>query len=208
MSKRKGKKIPVTDPSGEGEPDAVESSADQAASTDPKCRDAEDASDTQTEGDSVEALTRKVESLEDALLRAKAETLNVQRRASNEKSQAIRFANAELMKALLPVLDDFDRSLQATTQAGHDVEGVRLVHDNLFRALAGHGLSRIEALHEPFDPNVHEAMLQQPNDEHAEGTVLEEIARGYKLHDRVIRPARVIVSKAVEHESAVDAKEE
>ena len=155
--------------------------------------------------DTIEQLEAKVVSLEDSLLRAKADYQNLQRRTGMEQAEAIRYANADLMKSLLSVLDDFERSL-ATAQEGDNlsavVDGVRLVYDNLMKALRDHGLSTIEALHRPFDPTVHEAMMQQPSADHPTETVVEEIAKGYRLRDRVIRPARVIVSKATEEKPA------
>lgn len=147
--------------------------------------------------ESIEALRARIEELEDKLLRARAEIQNVQRRSAQEQTEAVRYANASLMRTLVNVLDDFERSLNA----GHDsdtvdtmLQGVRLIHGNLHKALAEQGLEAIEALRRPFDPALHEALMRQPSSEHPEGTVINEIARGYRLHDRVIRPSRVIVS--------------
>jgi len=140
----------------------------------------------------------KIAALEESLLRARADFQNLQRRSAVERSEAIRFANADLMKALLGVVDDFERSLAAAEKPDNLVsviEGIRLVHRNLVKALGDYGLETIDALHKPFDPNIHEALLQQPSDAHPPGTVLEQVARGFRLRDRVLRPARVIVSK-------------
>ena len=150
-------------------------------------------------GDSVEALTARIETLEDNMLRAKAECSNIQRRSANERIEAITYANADLMRSLLGVLDDLDRSL-SSARKGDDpvsvIEGVKLVHANFTKALSDRGLEPIEALHLAFDPHFHEAIMQQPSDEYPPGTVLQEVAKGYKLRDRVIRPTQVIVSKA------------
>ena len=149
----------------------------------------------------LEQLEQKTASLEDQLLRAKADFANFQRRMANERVEAVRYANADLMRSLLVVLDDLERSLAAvgtSDDVAAMVDGVRLVQQNLLKALTDHGLSGIEALHQPFDPSVHEAMMQQPSDQHPDQTVIEQIARGYRLHDRVLRPARVVVSKASE----------
>jgi len=154
--------------------------------------------ETPTAADVVVELQAKVVKLEDALLRAKADFQNLQRTSAVERTDAIRYANAELMKLLVRVVDDFERSLAAAANPDNlqaVVEGVRLVYENLRKALADHGLEPIEALHRPFDPNVHEALLQQPSDEHPPGTVIEQIAKGYRLRDRVVRPAKVIVAK-------------
>jgi molecular chaperone GrpE len=156
------------------------------------------------EADPVAALQARVEELEDRLLRARADAQNTAKRAAAECADAVRYGNAQLMKSLLGVLDDFNRSLEALEkeQAPKSViEGERLIYENLLKALQAAGLQEIEALHKPFDPSQHEAMLQQPSADHPAGTVLQEVAKGYRLHDRVIRPSKVIVSKAADEES-------
>ncbi|MFQ5463286.1 MAG: nucleotide exchange factor GrpE [Phycisphaerae bacterium] len=149
--------------------------------------------------ESVETLKERVAMLEESVLRAKADYQNIQRRAALDKSEAIRFANADLMKSLVAVLDDFERSIQSA-EAGDDpaavLQGVRMVYDNLRKGLAAHGLECIDAAWQPFDPHLHEALMQQPSSDHKPGTVINEIAKGYKLRDRVIRPAKVVVSRA------------
>lgn len=154
------------------------------------------------ETDPVVLLQNKVNHLEDNLLRAKADFQNLQRRSAIEKSEAIQYANADIMKSLLTIIDDFNRSFEVMDSSDQkedsDTSGFRLIYENFIKALSQHGLMMIDALHKPFDPSIHEALLQQPSDEHPPGTVIEELTRGYRLHDRVIRPSRVIVSKAVE----------
>ena len=145
------------------------------------------------------SLETRVAELEDSLLRAKADFQNLQRRAAVERSEAIRYGNADLMRSLLGAIDDFERSLAAAESSENYesvIEGVRLVHANLVKALNDHGLETIEALHEPFDPNIHEALMRQPSSVHEPGTVVEQIAKGYRLRDRVVRPAKVIVAAA------------
>lgn len=147
----------------------------------------------------VADLQARVDSLEDSLLRVKAESQNIQRRAAAERSEAIRFANAELIKALIPVLEDFDRTLAAADASDSSIlEGTRLVHANLMKAMSDFGLEPIEAAGKAFDPSIHEALMHQPTDEIPPGQVLEQVTRGYRLRERVLRPARVIVSKAVD----------
>jgi molecular chaperone GrpE len=145
-------------------------------------------------------LQARIESLEDALLRAKADYQNFQRRATTERIDAVRYANAELMRSLLNAMDDFDRTLAASNDATVDaiVAGVRLVYENLQKALTDNGLEIIEARGKTFDPAIHQALMQQPSDECAPGTVIEQVTRGYRLRDRVLRPARVIVAKAAD----------
>jgi len=152
---------------------------------------------------SIAEWQERVEKLTDSLARTKADFQNLQRRSAIERSEAIRYANAEVMKSLLVVLDDFERSLAAAENSDNFqavVEGVRLVHQNLLRALTAHGLDSIDALHQPFDPQVHEALMQQPTQAHPPGTVIEQSTKGYRLYDRVLRPARVVVAKAADED--------
>jgi molecular chaperone GrpE len=154
-------------------------------------------------------LQARIESLEDALLRAKADYQNFQRRATTERLDAVRYANAELMRSLLNAMDDFDRTLAASNDATLDaiVAGVRLVYENLQKALADNGLEIIEAKGEPFDPAIHQALMQRPSDEHAPGTVIEQVTRGYRLRDRVLRPARVVVAQAPDNGAGTQEEE-
>lgn len=176
------------------ETDKAEAVADNAA--DKASADAAAPAD-----DPLIVLQARVDKLEESLLRAKADFQNLQRRAAAEQADAVRYGNAELMKSLVKVVDDFERSLAAAAKPDNlkaVVEGVRLVYENLSKALSDHGLEPIEALYRPFDPTLHEALLHQPSDEYPPGTVIEQIAKGYRLRDRVVRPAKVVVSKAVE----------
>lgn len=156
--------------------------------------------------DPLLVLRERVESLEDSLLRAKADYQNLQRTSARERTDACRYANTELMKSLLTALDDLERTLAAAAAASADIssvaEGIRLVHENLMKALGHHGLEVIEAAGRPFDPSIHEALMQQPSTEQAPGTVLEEVAKGYRLGERVIRPSKVVVSKAPQRGSS------
>lgn len=159
-------------------------------------REAVEASET-GDDDPVKRLEQEKAALENSLLRAKADYQNLQRRSAADRLDAVRFANAELMRSLLAVVDDFERALQAgeTHQGSEAVtDGVRIVYDHFLKALKDQGLEPIEALHQPFDPTIHEALMQRPTDAHPPGTVVEEVAKGYRLHERVIRPAKVVVA--------------
>ena len=143
----------------------------------------------------------RIAELEDRLLREKANFANTQRRLANERADAVRFANVDLVRALLPVLDDFERSIEAgsqTNDAASLIEGTKLVYENLLKTLIGFGLEAIESKGQAFNPNYHEAMLQQPSADVEPNTVLQEITKGYVFKERLIRPSRVIVSKAPE----------
>jgi len=158
------------------------------------------------EGASSEASNAELEQWKEKFLRAKAELLNYQRRAEKDRAESLRYANAGLVKALLPVLDDLERVIVAAAEHKSDpdalADGVRLTLENCLKILNSFGIEPIEALGKPFDPSRHEAMMQQPSDEYAEPTVLTEMVKGYRLHDRVLRPSRVIVSKPAEPPAA------
>ena len=131
---------------------------------------------------------------DDRLLRLAADFENYKKRAARERDEYVTFANERLIKELLPVLDDLERALQAATE--HEEakleEGVRLVQRSLADALAREGLSEIET-NGRFDPHVHEALLSQPS-EAEEGSVVQVLQKGYRLGDRVLRPARVVIA--------------
>lgn len=126
--------------------------------------------------------------------RAQADFINLKRRIEHERLETARFANADLIAELLPVLDDLERALDSPslgrTAAATWVEGVRLIERKLHAILEGRGLSEIEALGQEFDPNLHEAIAQAPG---APGKVVAVHRSGYQLHDRVLRPAQVLV---------------
>jgi molecular chaperone GrpE len=138
----------------------------------------------------------RVAALEDRLLRLAAEFDNYKKRAARERAEYTALANERLIGELLPVLDDLERALAAAEQ--HEEaqleEGVRLVHRSLASLLERHGVRPIET-EGAFDPHVHEALLSQPSEETESGSVLDVIQKGYKLGDRVVRPARVIVAE-------------
>ncbi len=134
----------------------------------------------------------------DLWLREKAEFDNYQKRAQREQLQERRYANLPLALDLLPVIDNLERATAAAKQAnetGPLVQGVAMVLTLFFEILRRHGITVIEAEGQPFDPNLHEAVMQQPNASKPPQTVLQVLERGFKIHDRVLRPAKVIVSK-------------
>src|SRR5690242_18033991 len=146
------------------------------------------------EVDEIEQLTRERDEYLDALQRLKAEFENYRKRVSRDQADFVTRASERLVKQLLPVLDDLERALEAAAE--HEEakleEGVRLVHRNLAALLEREGVAEIET-NGRFDPHVHEALLSQPS-EQEEGSVIDVVQKGYKLGDRVIRPARVVVS--------------
>ena len=133
---------------------------------------------------------------DDRLLRLAADFENYKKRAAREREEYVRLANERLLKELIPVLDDLERALVAAEQ--HEEaqleEGVRLVHKSLESLLQRNGVSVIET-DGKFDPHVHEALLAQPAEDMEQGDVVDVLQKGYKLGDRVVRPARVIVAE-------------
>ena len=129
------------------------------------------------------------------LKRVAADFENYRKRVARDQEGLVARAHERLVKELLPVLDDLERSLEAAAQ--HEEakleEGVRLVHRELVEALAREGLVEVETDGQ-FDPHVHEALLSQPS-EQEDGSVIEVLQKGYRLGDRVLRPARVVVSQ-------------
>lgn len=201
MKKTKEQSSRIIVPEGDGESIDGQDEA-RAASAEPnEGRLDTTVGDTDVNPPSADEMKTQIEALTEQLARAKADYQNLQRRTSNEMNDAVRYANAELMKSLLSVLDDFDRALAAgedSEQSEELMEGIRLVHTNFMRSLQLQGLEVIDALHKPFDPSFHEALLQKPSDQHPPHTVIEEAARGYILRGRVLRPSKVIVSKSPE----------
>lgn len=128
--------------------------------------------------------------------RAAADFSNFKRRTEEDRDIVARFANATLIGKLLGVLDDFDRALEHVPEDVHEgwVDGVRLVERKLRGVLESEGVTPIEAVGLPFDPNVHEAVVHEPTADHPDNQVIGELQRGYRLHDRVIRPALVRVA--------------
>ena len=132
----------------------------------------------------------------DHLQRLQAEFDNYRKRVRRDQEQLRLNAAETVVESLLPVVDNLRRAVEATREHGGEqlAEGVALVYDQLVNTLAGHGLTAVEVEPGvPFDPEVHEAVMTQPSDDHDEGAVLQVMERGYLLHGRLLRPAKVIV---------------
>ena len=132
--------------------------------------------------------------------RAQADFINFKRRSEQEKKEISKFANSVLILNLLPIVDDLERAFNSIPPRLAKlswVEGIRLIERKLQANLEAQGLSQIEALGKPFDPNFHEAVRQGKG---KDGIVVEEVQKGYWLHDRVIRPTKVVVGSGEEKE--------
>jgi len=141
----------------------------------------------------------------DRILRMQADFENTRKRWEREKQDLIKFANEEVILELLNILDDLERTLALAQEKHQDLQaflkGVEMILVHLYDLLKKYGLKPIEAKGKPFDPHYHEALLQVEADDVPEHTVLEELQKGYTLNDRVIRTAKVKVSKKVSSET-------
>jgi molecular chaperone GrpE len=139
---------------------------------------------------------KKLEDVHDRWVRAVADLENYRKRAQKERDEVQKFGVEKLVKDLLPVLDNLDRALAAAAVDDPLVAGVKLVRASFEQALSRHGVKGFSAMGQPFDPARHEALMQVPSAEAAPGTVVLEHARGYTLHERLVRPAMVGVAVA------------
>lgn len=168
---------------------------EQAASSD----DEEPAARLQAQ---IDTLNQEKVALYDQLLRRQAEFENYRRRVERERSDVYQRARSEVLLELLPIVDNFERALSSlekgegeTTALRH---GVELIHRQFNDALARFGLEPVEAVGQAFDPHFHEAVTTEPTDEHEENTIIEEFQRGYKIGDKLLRPAKVKVASSPE----------
>lgn len=146
----------------------------------------------------AEKLGQENQDLLAKLQRVSADYANFQKRSAKQISEAISFERERIVKALLPVMDNFEHTM-AHAESAEDVEavvkGVKIIYDQMVDVLKSHGVEQICALGEQFDPALHQAMLQKEDEEKEDGVVLEEYQKGYRLNGRVIRPAKVVVNK-------------
>ncbi|MBI4581030.1 MAG: nucleotide exchange factor GrpE [Planctomycetes bacterium] len=146
----------------------------------------------------AEPARSEAEEFKDKYLRAVAELANYRKRSQKDYEESLRYANAGLIRSLLGVLDNLERVMTAAQEHPENtavlVDGVKLTSEDFRKVLRDYNVSVIEAEGQPFDPALHEAMMQQPSDQYPVPTVLKVVREGYRLHDRLIRPARVIVS--------------
>jgi molecular chaperone GrpE len=154
---------------------------------------------------------KELNKLHDSLLRKQAELENYRKRMQKEKTELVKFAVEGLISDLLPIMDDFERAIEATNSS-HDPqtlrEGIKLIFDQLQAVLNKAGLEGVNALGEEFDPTKHEAVRLIESHEHEDSIVLEEMRKGYTLNKRILRPSMVAVSKKKKTVSAKTRVEE
>lgn len=150
----------------------------------------------------INALTAEKASLYDKLLRRQAEFENYRKRVERERSELYQHGRDDVLLQFLPVVDNFERALSSLETSEGDAEalkhGVELIHKQFKDALSKFGLEAVEAVGQTFDPHVHEAVTTEATDKHKENTVIQEFQRGYRIGDRLLRPAKVKVASSPE----------
>jgi molecular chaperone GrpE len=189
------------------DPEDVDAGADPLAGDETAAEQAEAAGEPAAApaDEALTTLQRERDAMKEQFLRAVADFDNYRKRIDRERRELSEYAAADVLLELLPIIDNFERALHASgpAEAGHhaagDIEpfrkGVELIHKQMLDLLRKRGVTPIEALGTDFDPNVHQAVIHEPSDQHGDGEVMEELQRGYKLGERLLRPAMVKVAK-------------
>jgi len=169
---------------------------------DPVVKDADYSGDTETEDrtseEEADSTSRRIKELEDKLLRTSADFDNYKKRTARQFEEIAKAGTDRLIGEIIEIIDNFER---AREHAGTDVslesllKGNELIHGQMMALLTRYDIDPIEALGKPFDPNLHEALFQVKSDEYADGTVAQEISKGYRQGSRILRHSRVAVSK-------------
>jgi len=196
------KKIPVTlEPSPEGDKGKISEILTEGNHQ--KNKKKKEDKETEELKKKLEEKDKEAKENYDRLLRTAADFENYKKRTAREKEDWTKFANEDLIRAILPFIDNLERAVnhaQKIADTGVLVEGVRLTLQQLLQTLNKLGLSSFESVGKPFDPAMHEAMLVVETDKHEPNQVVEEFQKGYLLNDRLLRPATVSVSKPPEKE--------
>lgn len=190
MSEDIENEVPGEDPAMDAEQEAGESQLGSEAAADEEHPGLEDHLD-------IDAVNHALKEANEKVLRTQAELDNFRKRSRRELEESLKYAQLPLARDLLLVLDNLNLALNAAADneaASGLAEGVKMVADQLVNALNSHKVSVIESVGQPFDPNQHEAVQMEASNEYEANTVSREIRSGYRLHDRVIRPAQVFVS--------------
>jgi molecular chaperone GrpE len=186
-------KLPIADPlSGSGAGVIVEGTAEETPA-------GESAASTAAAGqDEIEKVRRERDSFYDRLLRQAAEFENYRKRVERERRDQAEYAAADVLRSLLPLVDGMERALAAPAPPGAEPyrKGVEIIHRQMLDLLGRHGVTPVEAVGSRFDPHLHEAVIHEISPDHGDDEVIEELQRGYRLGDRLLRPAMVKVAKA------------
>ncbi|MCD6174496.1 MAG: nucleotide exchange factor GrpE [Planctomycetes bacterium] len=161
----------------------------------------------------IDELTTEKQELFEQLQRVSADYANFQKRAPKQIADSVAYEKKAVLRSLLPVVDNFEHALSHASDAqgeeGLDniIKGIQLVFDHMLDALKAHGVKRIDALDQPFDPNLHEAMMRRSEPDKEDDTVLEVYQAGYMIGEQVLRPSKVIVNKIEEEKPAEETTE-
>ena len=180
------------------DPEYTEAGADEQAGDETAAEQAAAASQPSAEADeAVAAAQKERDAYKEQFLRAVADFDNYRKRIERERRELSEYAAADVLLDLLPIIDNFERALQApaTGDAEAFKRGVELIHKQMLDLLKKRGVTPIEARGADFDPNFHQAVIHEASDDHREGEVMQELQRGYLLGDRLLRPAMVKVAK-------------
>ena len=158
----------------------------------------------------VESLKKEAAENHDRLLRLAAEFENYKKRATREMNDFRKFANESFAKAMLPVVDSMDLAIESSSNDKHVsnsmVEGVNMTLKEILKVFEQFGVRRFESVGNTFDPNLHQAVMQEETDAFPDNTVSKELQKGFMIHDRLLRPAMVVVSKKSENQKKKDQK--
>ena len=160
----------------------------------------------------LESVEQELKDSHDRFLRVSAEFENYKKRAAREMNDFRKFANESFVKAMLPVVDNLDRAIESSSDDDHSirsvVEGVNMTLKEILKIFEQFGVKPFESLGKIFDPALHQAVMQKETDNHPEKTILNELEKGYMIHDRLLRPAMVVVSKTTESENQENQAQE
>lgn len=203
MSKKKSKP-----PSGESGRTGMVEKLDRDASE----KEMKDSAEEESLEERLKAAEARVDENYDRLLRVTAEFENYKKRMEREMNDFRKFANESLIKDILPIVDNLERALEIrygnNEKALHGMrEGVQMTLKGLLNSLERFDVVPIESLDQPFDPNFHQAVMQEESEEHPENTVSQELQRGYMMMDRLLRPAMVVVSKKTDSKPEVKSQD-
>lgn len=149
--------------------------------------------------EAIETIQAELEETKDKYLRLYAEFENYRKKVQKDKEELIKYSNESLIYELLPIIDNLEMALRHTEEKDSLIKGVENTHREMLRTLQKFGLSPIDAIGKPFDPNYHHAMSQVERDDVENNTVVEELRKGYLYNEKVIRPSLVAVSKKTEN---------
>ena len=159
----------------------------------------------------LEDLQKEKDDLFQKFQRISADYANFQKRVPKQITDSLTYEKEKLIKSFLPVLDNFEHTLQ-NAQSAHDfdvlIKGVKIVYDQMLDVLKSHQVEQIQVKDQAFDPSMHQAMMQQNNPELEDNVVIEEFQKGYKLNGRIIRPSKVVVNKLPQEQQNSDQAED